>query len=247
MRYSPAVDTGVIIYKNTYMALSARELFEGADEIRMDDPVLWAIIRGRSNIGKVVTLSGQSPRQVVERAEVLISMGVIYQNSKIETPAYYLNQRYSRYSEFKQYRALYEAIELKGLEVGDLNPTQEKGLVSSSTMNKWKEANPEKAVRRSQTERFDDTLTMKQAGVLMAIGRTWANGKTFRPLELARAQGYSQGGYAKQNIEVLVSKGFVEKVEGTSYQITEAGVEKYKAAKAAGVPVAERERVTFDL
>ena len=215
-------------------------LYEAGEDLRVDNPVLWAIVRGRGGIARIGILSGQSRRVIEAQVDALMKNGTIYVSDRYATPVYMLNSKGSGYGRLKKIAAFYEALELSWVENTGLDLSKEKGLTSSSTFKKWREKHPE-IVQSSRSERYDDTLTMKQAAVLVAVGRAWADRSTFKPLELARAQGYSQGGFAKQSLLTLEGKGFVQEAGKNLFRLTHAGVEKVEELQRAGVKPAHRE------
>lgn len=218
----------------------AQKLLEQGENMRIENPVLWAIVRGRGAPARIGILSGQPKRLVEEALTRLTKSGMIYASERFASPVYMLNSKSSAYPGLKRLSLLYEKIELGWAEDSGIDLGKEKGLTSSSVFKQWREKHPEMVNSRGSTERFDDTLTMKQAAVLMAVGMAWADRSTFKPLELARAQGYSQGGYAKQSLLTLEGKGYVEQI-GKVFRLTSLGVEKVSELQDAGVKPSRRD------
>lgn len=235
-----------LIYDDGYMVNKAREktptekLLQAGEDLRAENPVLWAIVRGRGGVGRIGILSGQPKGVVLAELERLKTTGIIYVSERFEQPVYMLNPKNDGFGYLKRIRALYHAMELRWVEHSEIDLHKEKGLVSSAVFKEWKEAHPQ-ASSSTRGERYDDLLTMKQAGVLVAVGMGWADRSTFKPIELARAQGYTQGGYAKQSLLALESKKLVQAAGDKHFRLTQLGVEKVRELQNAGIKASRRQ------
>jgi hypothetical protein len=221
-------------------------LLDRGEDLRGENPVLWTIIRGRGTLERIGLLSGQPSSVVKAEVERLIQARIIYASERYAQPVYMLNPKSSGYAQLKKLSLLYLAMELKFVESASIDLRKEKGLVSSAAFKKWCEDHPSES-SRGRTERYDDHLTMKQAGVLVAVGMGWADRSTFKPLELARLQGYTQGGYAKQSLLSLESKGFVKSAGEKHFRLTPAGVDKVRELQDAGIKAARKEQIKLDV
>lgn len=215
---------------------TATVLMSKAEDLRVDEPVLWAIVRSRGRLDKIGILSGQGPKATREAIAKYLSQNLIHESTE-HPNVYILSPHHHRYQDLNKLRQFYELIELKWLD--DLEVRPEKGQVSPTVEKKWRELHPEQA---SKIQRFDETLTMKQAQFLVLLSNL---GPTFRPLDAAKAQGFTQAGYTKGSLESLANKGFVEETQPrpSTWQLTDAGVEQAQAARDKGIKPRMKERL----
>lgn len=221
------------------MTETTQDLKARLENLRETDPALWAIVRGRGSLAKIGLVAGLSPKDTKERVADLASEGIIYEGKM--PGVYYLNMNSPMFGRLRKLRRLNEIIETKWLEEGaDVNKVD----VASSVMQAWKLAHPELA-STSRVVRFDEEVTQKQAEVLVTLSGL---GPRFRPLDLARAQGYTAAGFSKNTLVSLSKKKFVEEVieRPSTWMLTKAGVEKAEELKRKGVKPAQKDGVTID-
>lgn len=219
---------------------SATLLMSKAEDLRVDEPVLWAITRSRGRLDKIGILSGQGPRATRTAIAKYLSENLIHESTE-HPNVYLLSPHHHRYQELNKLRQFYELIELKWLDELEVRP--DKGQVSPQVERKWRELHPDIA---SKIQRFDETLTVKQAQFLVLCS---ALGTTFRPLDAAKAMGFTQAGYTKGSLNSLEGKGFVEEIQPrpSTWKLTDAGVEQANAARAKGIKPRMREKLTEDV
>lgn len=222
------------------MTTSGAQLYEQAENLRIDDPVLWAIVRGKGHIAKIGIASGQPPKVTEERLRELVKAQIITLNEKLGN-VYYLNQENDLVKKnLMRLRKFYEVIEHRWVKLTDINVS--KVDISANVYRELKGEAPKQL--RGLRERFDEDLTMKQAGIMVLV-LEMAGESTFRPIDVSRAQGYTQAGYTKNTLMALGNKGLMREVKmyPTTWQLTELGVEKALKAQAAGVKPPRKEEV----
>lgn len=208
--------------------------------MRIDDPVLWAIVRGRGHRSRIGLLSGQSTKAVDAALEALVRSKRIY-STDASPDVFHLNPNHPETPGHRQLTKLYEAMELKWLGTGSFRP--ERGVVSAGTWDRWKAENPDAAPK---VDRYDEMLTTKQAQFFVTIR---ALETTFSPMDVARAQGFTRPGYTKNSLGALEDKGLVKEVSPrpSTWRLTPLGVDKLEEVWNAGIRLRKRETVEVDI
>ena len=222
----------------------AQELFEIADELKDENPISWAIVRGRSHIGKIGVLLGKTPSQLQKLINWELDKKRIRRHPKYNH-LLLLDPSHESYKVNMEMKTLFDKVEGKWL---DEFPEMAKTLmISNSALQVWKEANPELAPK-PKIHRFNSSLTNKQAETLVSLEQ-WADGSTFTPMAVARAQGYTQAGWTKRGLEILGERGYIKKIRlsPATYRLTERGIEVLKEAKTQGIQPKKREGSDLDL
>lgn len=219
-------------------------LVEKGETLREDNPVVWAIVRGRSHTAKIGILLGKTPSQLRTMIDREIDARLIMRNPKLPH-VLHVHPKSPMKELCAELKSFYEKIELKWLdEYPEMIKT---ALVSSPAIQVWKTAHPDK-VPGTRVARYNEELTEKQAAFLVSL-EPWADGKTFYPLQVARAQGYTQAGWTKRTLDTLAGKGFVLMVRASpaAYRLSPRGKEVRDEAIRKGVKAQKRVGTDIDI
>lgn len=189
---------------------TVNQLQQVGDNLRADNPTLWAVLRGRGSTIRIAQLLGWTENRTIRELKDNASLT---QNSK---GTWILNRSREQYDLHQAVRRLYQAIDKKfaedhpdRAEVSELS-TKARGLAKKN--------------KRAQESTIPSEVQLKLLTVIYkAFGST-----SFTPLALSKAQGYTQAGWSKKYLETLARKGFVTQVEdigrSTAWQLTDSGV-----------------------
>jgi hypothetical protein len=197
----------------------AKQLFDRGETLRSEEPVLWAVVRGRGGITRIALLLGWPVHRVEAELKAYVAVNTLKVSSG---KVYNLEQTSPRYALLSRMKVLYLKIEEKvaGYDLANIDPND----IASST---------HKVIRKARSEAIKEqsknTLTEVQWKTLLSI---WDNfeGDQFRTIELAKAQGRTSSGYTKGYLENIRRKGLLELINhdprvGMTWRLTAHGVE----------------------
>jgi len=205
--------------------LIAKQLFTRGETLRSEEPVLWAVVRGRGGLSRIALLIGWPVHRVEPELRAYIADNTLKVSSG---NVYNLEQTSPRFEELSQMKVLYLAIEKKvaGNDLVNIDPNE----LASAT---------KKVIRKARAdaikERDKDVLTEVQWRTLLSIWDNFGEAE-FRTIELAKAQGRTSSGYTKGYLENIQRRGLLELLghdprTGMTWILTEHGVELAKSAE----------------
>lgn len=187
-----------------------QQIVRRLENLRSEEPVLWAIVRGATTELRIGLMTGLGPKTVTEDLSRLREQGHIKQ---------YMGKAWLVSKQGAEYEALTEASKLADLIearwIAEVSPkvlSEIKGVLSRGNQTVI-----EGQVRAEKTTR-SRALTDKQQiawnqikGWLEDQGR---QGGPFTTREAAKAQGFNKAGYTKSQMLALVTKGKVQALGG---------------------------------
>lgn len=196
----------------------AKRLFNAGEHLRAEQPVLWAILRGRGSSYRIALLLGWPERKVLGELQDLAKRKMVAENSK---GTWYLVKGHEEYEQHARIRKLYQAMDIRVVED---HPTSQLVLSELSTTGRLV-AKEKAAEERTTMAKVPTEVQMK----LISVAWKTFGVDSFTALEMAKAQGYTQAGWSKKYIETLERKGFVAlapmKGRAKAWRLTELGVE----------------------
>jgi hypothetical protein len=180
------------------------------ENLRADEPVLWAIVRGATTELRIGLMTGLGPKQVTEDLTKLKSEGHI---------KHYMAKAWLISKQGEQYEMLAEAAKLADLIearwIAEVSPrvlSEIKGVLSSGnqTVIAGQVKDEKKLQKLILTDKQQQAWNLI-AGWLEDQGR---RGGPFTTREAAKAQGFNKAGYTKSQMLALATKGRVKALGG---------------------------------
>lgn len=199
------------------MTHTNRELHAIGETLRQEQPVLWAILRGRGGEARIAWLLGWSPKMVQDELADLKRRGQVTLSTQGTT--WSIANGHPQADLYSDLRNLYYKLELK---VAELYPASKPhGAVSKRT-----EDYLETASRAAKPAR-DRTLTAAQLRRLREIMQHMGD-ETFQTGDFSKAIGFRADHMIRGVLEQLAKKGYVQYIEGLGkghwWQITAEGI-----------------------
>ncbi|AVR56977.1 helix-turn-helix DNA-binding domain protein [Microbacterium phage Triscuit] len=201
----------------TTQRLTPKELLRRGEDIRNEDPVLWAFLRGRSGTRFIALLIGMPPARVEEAIEEMVQEGVLRRAAN-NIPQ--LSREYEMFELYSQIKAFYEAFELQ-VHKKYADAKWEKGHFTNAVekiVAEGKKAGPSGRPTARQTE---------LGHLILAEFDT----NPFKSADFAKAQGYKGSTRATANyLNAMANKGLLENLGASgrgsqTWQLTKLGVE----------------------
>jgi hypothetical protein len=186
------------------------QIVQRLENLRADEPVLWAITRGATTELRIGLMTGLGPKSVAEALANLQEQGHI---------KHYMGKAWLISKQGKQYKALAEAAKLSDLIearwIAEVSPkvlSEIKGVLSSGNQTVIaSQVKAEKATRQMALTDKQQQAWNLISGWLEDQGR---KGGPFTTREAAKAQGYDKAGFTKSQLLALATKGRVKALGG---------------------------------
>lgn len=188
----------------------AQQIAQRLENLRSEEPVLWAIVRGATTDLRIGLMTGLGPKTVAEDLAKLKEQGHVKQ---------YMGKAWLIDKRGEQYEALAEAAKLADLIEGRWIEGVSPKVLSEikGVLSRGNQAVIETQVKAEKSTR-SAILTDKQQiawnqikGWLEDQGR---QGGPFTTREAAKAQGYNKAGFTKSQLLALATKKRVEALGG---------------------------------
>ena len=205
--------------------MATNQLFEDMEELRGDEPMIWAVINGAHSVARLCDVLNWPLKKVQRELEALVSEKLlVIQSGHVILLHFHGREEDPVYLRRKKMMELARKIRAQIMEEVEDMPDFKKDRAAlrrqTRTGGKRKPGDAPTELTAKQAEDLQLCLKISKGGM-----------QPIRPIDLAKAKGYAKAGFSGTMLAVLATKGYLQEVEGTrfkSYEPTPAGVDKWE-------------------